>query len=273
MPSLQATVAHTPARPHIGDVVRQVAVPVFVLASVIINYWVNSAQPFGADNRQVSNSYFTLLNPAPYAFSIWALIYAGTLVLCVYQLAPSRRSLPFWRTVGYSLLSASVFNALFPIAYTQYRVDLAFFIVAGLFLSLLPMYLKVVHAHAIFNRTNQALVGGSIRLYFGWAAVALAASAAQMLQYMGWRSFGPDAVAAAIVVMAVLVIVGYVLALRFADAVVPLVFTWALISIAVEQEDVTVITVTAVAAALGNFGAATLATLKWQQHKKATVGN
>ncbi len=259
------------SRPHVLDVLRQVAVPVFVLTSIIINYWVNSNRPFGADNKQVSDTFFTLLNPAPFAFSIWALIYIGALVVSIYQLAPSRRSLPFWRIIGHCLIIASVFNALFPIAYTNYRIDLAFLAVVGLFLSLLPAYQQVLNSHGLFNSTSRALVSLPIRLYFGWAAVALTACAAQVLQYLGWRSVGDDALISAIVVMALLVAAAFWLARQFNDMVVPLVFTWALIAIAVQQQQIEVIETAAFVAALLTLTAAILAAYWQSLREKHTI--
>ena len=73
-----------------NDRVRSVLVVVFavaqVLSSPLTSLFLDTADSQGA----ISDANLSPVTPAGYAFSIWALIYAASLVLAVYQILPSQ---------------------------------------------------------------------------------------------------------------------------------------------------------------------------------------
>src|SRR5215217_2610940 len=88
--------------PHFG---RRVLALVAILANVAFNY-VYSMLPLGLpDMKTASDRYPNLFTPAPYAFSIWGLIYLSWIVYAIVGLLPSRRENPlFDRTAGALIL-------------------------------------------------------------------------------------------------------------------------------------------------------------------------
>ena len=92
--------------PRPSDRIRAVFVVVFAVAQVLAAPVTSLTMGPAADQGPISDANLSPVTPAGYAFAIWALIYAGSLVLAVYQLLPSQLSRTVHRRTGWWLVGA-----------------------------------------------------------------------------------------------------------------------------------------------------------------------
>ena len=70
-----------------SDMIRQWSNLIAILATFLMNIYVNISPPGGQTIGEISNTIFkdVLITPASYAFAIWGLIYLGLISFGIYQ--------------------------------------------------------------------------------------------------------------------------------------------------------------------------------------------
>jgi hypothetical protein len=191
----------------------------------------------------------TPLVPAGYAFSIWSLIFAASLVYAFEQAQPSRRTDPLLRRVGWPMAAAMGVNALWS-ALAQLELPLTFLFVvfiAGFSASLVAVV-------RLFRDTPRSeiswRVGPAIGLQAGWVSVAIFANLSVALADLGLGG-APSAVSQAIILLSVSGVVASGVAWLTRGAVAyPAAVVWALVALAVAavtREDAMAMAVAAIA--------------------------
>lgn len=195
----------------------------------------------------LSARYTSLFTPAGYAFSIWGVIYLAFLVYAVAQLRGRARGQALPDRLAKPFVAANLLGTAWIIAFQYERVVLSEVIILA----------TLAIAATLYLRASQAVASGEVRpvwrwpfsLYLGWIVVANLACLGAMLRALG--SAAPLAPAWAIVLLALAVGVGVLVALRFADALAPLVISWAAIAIYVaDRESAPAVAHTALVAAV-----------------------
>ncbi|MCF6508607.1 hypothetical protein E9549_14505 [Blastococcus sp. MG754426] len=184
----------------------------------------------------VSDETGSLITPAGYAFSIWGVIFAGSLAWAVYQALPAQRGRTLHRRTGWPLAAAFAGNAAWEIAFP----------LVGVSVPLVPLVLLlcIVAATAVawarlqdlpvegLGRVLPAAVTG---LLLGWVTVAAAVNAGQAGVALGAPASGTTAQVWAVVVLAVVALIASALVLAARDAAGPfaLAVVWGLVAVAV----------------------------------------
>lgn len=208
--------------------------------------WVNAAlfalQLYvnGYSSRQIgpmSRKHETLITPAPYAFSIWGLIYSLLAVAVVVDCACA--SLSVFESPHATLLRAlfavsCLMNMAWIVFFTHEYVNLATATLVVLWAALLALYL-----HILALRRDQGFSYGrylcselGITIYFAWTCAALLISICVSLQDFVGGYLSLTAYLSALSLLAVAAISALVYAEDFAFALVTI---WALRAIAVKQ--------------------------------------
>lgn len=113
----------------------------------------------------------TLIDPAGYAFIIWAPIFLLSLAYAVYQALPSRQRDTFLRRVGWPLAGAFFLSGLWEIAAPLGRLGVAQVLIAGMLVCLAVAYLRLVRSgRASLSWADRWLVALPIGVYFGVVA-------------------------------------------------------------------------------------------------------
>lgn len=119
----------------------------------------------------------TLIDPAGYAFIIWAPIFLLSLAYAVYQALPSRQRDTLLRRVGWPLAGAFFLSGLWEIAAPLGRLGVAQVLIAGMLVCLAVAYLRLVRSgRASLSWADRWLVALPIGVYFGWITAANAVS-------------------------------------------------------------------------------------------------
>ncbi|MCD6024835.1 MAG: hypothetical protein K0Q91_1751 [Fibrobacteria bacterium] len=205
------------------------------LLAIVLNVafgYVYPYLPFGLeDMRTASGHYPNLFTPAPYAFSIWGLIYLSWLLYVLYSLLPGQR-----RNVLHDRLCGPLI--LLNVMASAWIVEFA-----GGYLgtSQLLIGAMAVTGALLFARAKSGT--GSARfmfpfsLFLGWITVANLANLAALLSSLGWRGGSLGEPAFTMLLLAAAAILGLFVGYRFRDFTYLLVIAWATAAIGVKQRD------------------------------------
>ena len=229
-----------------ADRLRAILVLLATVATIGINYLGAIGAINGVTPSQVSERYPTVLTPANYAFSIWALIYAGLLAFSIYQLLPA--NIEKYRRIRTIYIASCILNGLWIYFWLYDRVTVCFAIIV-----LLCVCLFLINR---FLRTSKSageywLVNGPFGIYFGWVTAAMLVNFAVLLvswnvqiSQSAWNTI-------AVVIVLFAAFLGVFMRIRLANYFYPLAIAWALTAIAVKQSGNTPIVL---AAAIGVVG-------------------
>ena len=202
---------------------------VVVLASIAVNYAVNTVSASSASVAQISDRYTTLVTPASYAFAIWGLIFGAMIFYAVVQLMPGQRDKPVYDRLAFPLIGFSVLAALWSPVFETEAIGLATVIIFGALGCAALAFVRVHAAIAAGQHSRWLAVPFSLML--GWISVASIVCVATLLVSLGW-SGGPLANTTwAVIMLAVATGLGLWLSLRYRDALVPAVMAWAAFAI------------------------------------------
>jgi hypothetical protein len=180
--TMTSTRTHAPSRqPAPGalrsDTARVVAVVLAAVAQVVGSPLGSALS--GRSVGDVSDGARSLVTPAGYAFSIWGLIFLGSVAWAVFQALPAQRTRLVHRATGWPLAAAFAGNAVWETVYPfggvwQYVTQVLIFAITA-------------SAAVGFARLQRDDVRGDLR---GWARALPAATAGLLL---GWVTVAPVA--------------------------------------------------------------------------------
>lgn len=225
------------------DTIRQIAVGLSILATLVVNGLANALPLNGLTTGEISDRFRVYFVPAGYVFSIWGLIYLGLIAFAIFQALPAQKENPRLRAIGGWVVLASLANSawIFLWHFEQFPLTLVAMLV--LLLSLIQIYLKLDIGRQNVPRTEALFAQLPFRIYLGWISVATVANVTILLEYLRWDGFGiADEVWMILVLIAVLGIVSAVNLTR-RDLAYTLVILWALAGIAVKQAAVSAVVI------------------------------
>jgi hypothetical protein len=218
------------------DPLRHLANPLALLAVIAVNMVANLLPLGGRTTGEVSAMFPSLFTPAPYAFSIWALIYLGLAVYVAYQLLPPGRGNPAVLRIGPLFAISCLLNIAWLFAWHFLQLGLSVIIIVALLLTLVLIYLRIrVRGHQPSGLEKLAL-RIPLSIYLGWISVATIANIASWLNSLGWSGWGISPAGWALLLLLLGALLGALALLRRNDMVFSLVIIWALAAIAVEQQ-------------------------------------
>ena len=120
----------------------------------------------------------SLVEPALYAFTIWALIFAVSLAYAVYQALPTKRESPLLRRVGPLTAAAFFCTGLWSVFVPFRQFGLAQLMLLSIFIFLLIAYLRLsryAREHGV-SQSERWLVALPLGTFLGWVTAANAVS-------------------------------------------------------------------------------------------------
>ena len=146
----------------------------------------------------------TPIDPAAYAFFVWAPILLLCLVYAVYQGLPANRENPLLRRVGWFTAGAFAFNGLWEVAAPLGRLGLAQVLIAIILAFLAVVYLRLVRfGSRELSEADRWLVALPVGIFFGWITAANAVSLTSLAVRSGVvaESFGGVLLGAALLLL------------------------------------------------------------------------
>jgi hypothetical protein len=220
-------VIHT-SRTRVGtDVARQLANVVLVPLGIALSYVPSTG---GRNAGVVSRAHEPLLAAAGWAFAIWGLLFAAQLAYAVYQALPSHRSDALLRRIGWLTALNSLLAGLWTMVFCQELLTLSWLMMLVLLANLvvIDVRLREEARHGAARWLVRVTYGANL----GWIAVATLLDTSLFLyDVVGWKGapFGPVVWSQVVVVLALVLAVGLVLARR--NLAFGLVVAWGVFAI------------------------------------------
>jgi hypothetical protein len=199
------------------------------------------------------------VEPAGYAFGVWAVIFFLSLLFAGYQALPANRGSEVLRRVGWPVVGAFACTGLWSVFVSLRQLGFAQAMLLAVFAFLLVAYLRLARSDpGALGRAERWLVSLTVGIFLGWVTAANAVSLASEAVRRGLVDAGGSG---EVLVGAVLLISGGLLAAAITEAgragppqayaAFALTVLWALLAVVVAQYDASLVTaVAAVVAAL-----------------------
>ena len=212
-----------------------------------------------------------LIEPALYAFGIWALIFALSLAYAFYAALPSRRMDPVLRRLGWPTAAAFLCVGMWSVFVSGGLLLPALTMLLVAFLCLLAAYLRLVRSHRSAPGTAvRWIVAPTVGIYLGWLTAANVVSIdSEAVRFglvegggSGEALLGSALLLAGIGLAAAIILAGKTGSARVPQAHLSYAATvlWALVAVIVNQYEASLLTtgaatVSAVVVVLAVFGA------------------
>jgi hypothetical protein len=174
------------------------------------------------------------LDAAPYAFSIWGLIFVGQAAYAVYQALPSQHDRTLHRSVGRWAAVNGVAQGLWVLAILQQQFVLSWMLILVMLGALGAIEVAVGARRHGLERPDRWLVRAPFAINLGWVSVALFLATASLLEgvvrYQG-QPVGP--VVWGVAAVAALSGLAMAMLLLRENAFFGAVSVWALVAIAI----------------------------------------
>lgn len=252
------------------DLLRQGAVVVAFLATILVNTLANALPLNGITTGEISARFPVLFTPAAYAFSIWGFIYLLLAAFSVYQALPAQRENPRLRAVGWWFALSCVFNIAWVFLWHYGYFALNQVAMVGLLASLMLVYSRLDIALLATRGGERWWVEVPFSVYLGWISVATIANGAVVLRDAGWNGGSLGPIPWTLLMLAVGAGLGLGMAVARRDAAFPLVLVWAYGGIFMaRREDVPPLAVAAAGLAVVLLAAAIWTA--WQRRQPAPI--
>ncbi|MCE9580302.1 MAG: tryptophan-rich sensory protein [Deltaproteobacteria bacterium] len=184
--------------------------------------------------REVSDRYLNLFTPAPYAFAIWGVIYAGFVVFAVVALTRAHREDRAYDGLAALLVIANALAALWITLFSYDQVWPCAAVIAATLVTAIAMYTR---ADGAVIRGGSAWLRVPFALFLGWVSVATIANLAAAFTSTGFQGGGAGPVPWAVGMLAIAAALGAWIGVRYRDPVVPAVVAWAAFAIHISDLD------------------------------------
>ena len=192
----------------------------------------------------------SLVEPAGYAFAVWALIFALSLVYAVYQALPANRENPLLRRIGWYTAGAFACTGLWSVFAPAQQFLLAQAMLVIIFLCLAVAYVRLTRSErSALSAADRWLVALPLGPFFGWITAANAVSLTSEAVRLGLvdaRGAGEAVLGAALLLLGGVLAAAVVAVSKSAPAqgysTYLVTVLWALVAVVVNQYDTSLVT-------------------------------
>ena len=222
------------------DVMRSALVVVATAATIAFNVLAGTGHINGVMANEVSDKYPTVLTPAGYAFTIWALIYVSLIAFSIYQLLPSK--IVRFRGVRTLYIISCLLNCAWLYFWHRYSIGICLVLILGLLATLALINIKFKSADSMLD---EIFTKAPFGIYFGWVTAASIINFFVYLKYIDVQmtAFSWNVLGCTFLILAMIIALAVRVKLR--NFLYPLAVAWAATGIAIQQQGNTAIILTA----------------------------
>ncbi|MEP6704326.1 MAG: TspO/MBR family protein [Acidobacteriota bacterium] len=243
-----------------ADRIRSILVLAATVGVIVFN-WLAATGRLGSDTAAISAKYPTLLTPAGYAFSIWSLIYLGSICFSIYQILPA--NLFRFRGVRSFYIASCALNCAWLYFWHREQIVICFVVIMALWATLAVICYQVRDPESL---RDTWIAKAPFGLYFGWVTAAMLVNLSILLKFQK-VAFSPSA-ESTLSVLLILAAAGcaILVRVRLTNYFYPLAIAWALTAVAVKQSGQTAI----VSAAAAGVVACLIASLSFVMNLRSS---
>ena len=218
-----------------GDRVRQFAVIVVTVLTLIVNVMATTLPINGIDTGAISDLSPVLFTPAGYVFSIWGVIYLGMIAYTIFQAIPAQAANPRLRAIGWLYVVSGLANSLWIFLWHYLQYGWSVVVMLVLLACLAVIYTRLWPTRLQVSRGEWWTTNLTFSIYLGWITVATVANVTVFLYQTGWNGWGIAPEMWTVVMLAVAAALGVYFGFVRADVAYPLVLAWSFAGIYVKQ--------------------------------------
>jgi hypothetical protein len=225
------------------DILRQIAVIVTILGTLIVNGLANALPINGLNTGQISDRFNVYFVPAGYVFSIWGVIYLGLIAFAVFQALPSQRQNPRMRATGWLIALSGLANSAWIFLWHYELFPLTLIAMLVLLASLIIIYLRLGTGRTTVPTAEAWAARLPFSIYLGWITVATVANVTSVLDYLKWDGFGLSPETWMVIMLAAVLVIAALMIFTRRDAAYAIVILWALAGISYKHAGVSAVAI------------------------------
>ncbi len=197
----------------------------FFIVTLIVNGLGGAGFINGTSQKEISDTYLTLITPSPSTFSIWGLIFTLLFISVVVMIVKSK-DLYYQNAIEeISILFriSCIFNILWMFLFSYLFVEISTLFIFGFLITLALICVKLRKIHI----KKRFLLPFTFGLYTGWLFIATIVNIAASLVKLEWNGFGiaPEIWAAIILIIGIILV--FLILMRLKNVLFPLPVAWA----------------------------------------------
>jgi hypothetical protein len=222
----------------------QTANGIALIITVVISYLSNTGVFNGNTMKTISDKYHNYFTPAGYAFSIWGVIYLGLFGFVFY----TGRSL-FKKSdsntsennvvikIGWWFVLSCIANSLWVVFWLYDFIGISVILMVLLLFSLLKIIINTRMELDFHPLKKYIFIFWPFAIYSGWITVALIADIAAWLTKINWNGWGISSISWTIIMIVLAAVINLLMIFKRNLREYALVSIWALIAIAVSNQN------------------------------------
>lgn len=206
-------------------------------AVITVNILSNALPLGGRSTEEISDQFYIYMTPAGYAFIIWSLIYILLGGFVIYQLRRDTGTRDSVLSIGIWFILSCIFNISWLFLWHNLYIEWSVGVMLLLVLSVGVLYRKT--RSITYPTTGEMLlVKLPFSIYLGWVCAAFLVNVGIVIHKNGWSPLGLSELGWSIALLCIGAFLAILISYPYRDSILPLVFVWAYIAIAVEHKDV-----------------------------------
>jgi benzodiazapine receptor len=189
----------------------------------------------GKTTGELSAKYPVLITPAPYAFSIWSLIYLLLIGFVFYQFTKRAANNKNVQNIGPWFLVSCLLNVAWILVWHYEKLLSSMFVMIALLLSLITIYLAIRLSKQAATLGESLFVRLPFSVYLGWISTATIVNVSVVLYAADWNGFGLSDIVWTVILLVIASLLALAIGFSYKDAAYILVFVWSFIAIAVKE--------------------------------------
>ena len=179
----------------------------------------------GSSQKEVSDTYQTLITPSPATFSIWGVIYTLLLISLIFMIVKHKeeRTASLINTISVPFWVSCVTNILWIIAFSYKLIGISTLLILAFVVTLAILNGKLKTPDGLGHKVNALAFG----LYNGWLIIATVVNASAYLVKLQWNGFGLAADVWAVIILIVSLLLTGLIQWRLRNAALTLPLAWA----------------------------------------------
>ncbi len=225
------------------DSIRQIAVILSIVITLIVNGLANALPLNGLNTGQISDRFQVYFVPAGYVFSIWGIIYLGLITFAIYQALPSQRQNPRLRATGWWIVISGLANSTWIFLWHYEQFPLTVIVMLVLLATLILVYTRLGIGRNTVSTVEKWTVRLPFSIYLGWISVATIANVSSLLDYIKWNRFGIAPEIWMSIMLAAVLVIAITMNFSRHDIAYAAVILWALAGISFKHSAVSVVAI------------------------------
>ncbi len=198
---------------------------ILLAITLVINMMGALGRINGLSQKEISDTYITLITPSPSTFSIWSVIYSLLIISVILMLV--KRKAPYYQKalnqISVLFWISCLLNIAWIVSFSYVLVELSVLFILGFVITLSLICQKLL----TIQDGKQWLLPLTFGIYTGWLFIANVVNISAALVKQEWDGFGIANSVWAVAILLIAIVLIILVLLKIRNAAFPLPVAWA----------------------------------------------